>query len=227
MANTVTTLSYANTFGDWVVITDSLVTEVNTIGFGNYIKPTGLLTLAAPGIALQIANNALMQGNVVIQGAGQALQVSHDAIISGNLTVLGNTTFSGYEIDLNDITSNTFHTNVATFNVSITGTNAILNVSNNVVIASNLTTNTVYSNVITVNTSITGTNAILNVANNLVVSGNLSIRGNGVVVTAGVTANTVSANALYGQANTQIAQQISDAANSTSGSALAYAIALG
>jgi hypothetical protein len=227
MANTVQVLSYANTFGDWVVVTDALVGEVNTLGKGNYTKDSGLLTLAGSGTGLQVSNNALIQGNLVIQGTGTALQVSHDAIISGNLTVLGNTIFEGFEIEWNDITANTIHANTVTVNTAITGTNAQLNVTNNMVITGNLvvqgnttinineivlgnvTSNTLTTNTAVVNTTIFGTNNQLNVSSDLVVSSNAFV---------GV---------LLGQANTQIAQQISDAANTTSSTALAFSIALG
>jgi hypothetical protein len=245
MANTVQVLSYANTFADWVVITDSLVTEVNTLGKGNYTKDTGLLTLAGSGTGLQVSNNALVQGNLVIQGTGTALQVSHDAIISGNLTVLGNTIFEGFEIEWNDITANTIHANTVTVNTAITGTNAVLNVSNNMVIAGNLTvqgntiiqgieiewnditSNTVHANTVTVNTAITGTNAVLNVTNDLVVSGNLTVQGYANIALNEIVVGSITANALYGQANTQINQQISDSGNTSVGTALAFSIALG
>ena len=82
MANTVQVLSYANTFGDWVIITDSLVTEVNNLGKGTYTKDSGLLTLAGSGIGLQVSNNAVIGGNLQITGTGTSLQVSHDALIS-------------------------------------------------------------------------------------------------------------------------------------------------
>jgi len=122
MANNVSLLSYANTFGDWVINTNQLANEIDTIGKGNYTKDTGLLTINSPGTGLQVSNNSLFTGNVLITGAGQALQVTHDAIISGTLVVVGNTTFSGYEIDLADISSNTMHANVVTFGTAtITG----------------------------------------------------------------------------------------------------------
>ena len=197
MANTVSLITYANTFGDWVVVTDQLSTEVNSIGFGNWTKSSGLMTLAGSGTGLQVANNALIQGNLLITGTGTALQVNHDAIISGNLTVVGNTTFEGFEIDWNDITSNTIHANTVTVNTAITGTNAQLNVSNNMVISGNLT-----------------------------VIGNANITMNE-IVTANLTANVIIANSLIGQANVQIAQQISDSQNTSAGIALAFSIALG
>jgi hypothetical protein len=64
-------------------------------------------------------------------------------------------------------------------------------------------------------------------ATNETVTGNVSIGGN---ITATGNANiggSITVNAIYGQANTQILQEISDAANTTTGSALAFAIALG
>jgi polyisoprenoid-binding protein YceI len=237
MANTVTTLSYANTFGDWIVITDQLSGEVNTLGFGNYVKNTGLLTLAGSGTGLQVTNNAIIQGGLTIQGTGQALQVNHDALITGNLTVMGNTIFEGFEIEWNDITSNTIHANTVTVNTAIGGTNHQLNVSTDMVISGNLvvvgnttlegfeidwndiTSNTIHANTITIN-------------HDALISGNLTVIGNAnismnEIVTGNITANFITANGLYGQANVQITQQISDSQNTSVGSALAFSIALG
>ena len=126
MANTFNQLSYANTFGDWVIISNYHSTELNAIGKGNYVKDTGLLTLASPGIALQVANNSLFQGNVVITGAGSALQVSNDVLVSGNLIVKGNTTISINEIDYGTIISNNFTANTATI-INLSTTNSTSN----------------------------------------------------------------------------------------------------
>lgn len=197
MANTVTTLSYANTFGDWVIITDQLVTEVNSLGFGNYIKSNGQLTLAGSGTGLQVSNNAVIQGGLIIQGTGQALQVSKDVLISGNLVVSGNTTISGFEIDYGDITSNTIHANTVTINTAIGGTNNQLNVSTDLIISGNL-----------------------------VAYGNTTLNLDEVVIGT-VTANIVNANSFQGVANTQINQQISDSSNTSISTALAFSIALG
>jgi hypothetical protein len=88
---------------------------------------------------------------VVISGAGQALQVAHDAIITGNLTVVGNTLFSGYEIDLNDITSNTVHANTGTFGtIVVTGDESV---TGNVTVGGNLTVNGDFSGTGTANLS--------------------------------------------------------------------------
>ena len=47
------------------------------------------------------------------------------------------------------------------------------------------------------------------------------------IVTANLTANVIIANSLIGQANVQIAQQISDSQNTSASIALAFSIALG
>lgn len=131
MANTVSILSYANTFGDWVVTTNQLVQEIDNLGKSNYTKDSGLLTINSPGVGLQVANNSLFTGNVVISGSGRALQVTNDAIISGGLTIIGNTAIGSSVTVTNDITSNTINSNLATFGA--------MNVSSNVVVSGNLT----------------------------------------------------------------------------------------
>ena len=62
MANTVSILSYANTFGDWVVTTNGLARENNNLAANNYTKGTGTLFLNDPSLGLQVANNAIIGG---------------------------------------------------------------------------------------------------------------------------------------------------------------------
>jgi hypothetical protein len=103
MANTVSILSYSNTFGNWLTTTNELANEINTLGSGNYTKDTGILVLNGAGTGLQVSNNALFTSNVIITGAGQALQVTNDAIISGNLTVLGNTNLTIESVSMDEM----------------------------------------------------------------------------------------------------------------------------
>jgi len=160
MANNVTLLSYANTFGDWVINTNQLAQEIDNLGKGNYTKDTGLLVINSSGTGLQVSNNSLFTGNVVISGVGQALQVTHDAVISGNLTVVGNTTFSGYEIDLSDITSNTMHANAATFGTATI--NGDLTVAGN----TNINLTEIVTGNLTVNGTLSG-NGFANLQNSI------------------------------------------------------------
>jgi hypothetical protein len=174
MANTVSILSYANTFGNWLTTTNELANEINTLGSGNYTKDTGLLVLNGAGTGLQVSNNALFTSNVIITGAGQALQVTNDAIISGNLTVLGNTTISLNELVFNDITSNTLHSNIA----SLLTANVIndLGVTGNLYASQIITLGGITANTVTINTISTASTA--NVGGDLGVTGNTYIHGN-------------------------------------------------
>ena len=81
MANTVSILSYANTFGDWIVTTNALAKENNDFAANNYSKPTGTLYLNDPTLGLQVANNAIVAGQLQVQGVGSS------ASIQNNLTV--------------------------------------------------------------------------------------------------------------------------------------------
>ena len=120
MANTVSILSYANTFGDWVATTNSLVRENNDFAANNYIKPTGTLYLNAPTLGLQVANNAIIAGGLQVQGTGSS------GFIQNNFRVDGISTIAG--------------SNIVTANVIGSGT--ALSVSNNASVAGVLTTNT-------------------------------------------------------------------------------------
>jgi cytoskeletal protein CcmA (bactofilin family) len=166
MANTVSILSYANTFGDWVVNTNKLANEINTLGSGNYTKDTGILVLNGVGTGLQVSNNALFTSNVNITGVGQALQVTNDAIISGNL-------YANQIITLGGITANSVTINT----INITSTANVggdLGVTGNTYIDGNL--------IVTGNTNLTIENVSMDeiVAGNLVVNGTIS--GNGVTL---------------------------------------------
>ena len=68
MSNTVSILSYSNTFGDWVAATNNLAKENNDLAANNYIKPSGTLYLNEPTLGLQVANNAVIAGQLQVQG---------------------------------------------------------------------------------------------------------------------------------------------------------------
>jgi len=78
MANTVTLLSYANTFGDWVVTTNALAIENNNMAANNYIKPTGTLYLNDATLGLQVANNAVFAGQLQVTGIGSSAYVQNN-----------------------------------------------------------------------------------------------------------------------------------------------------
>lgn len=86
MANTVTLLGYANTFGDWVVTTNALAKENNDFSSNNYVKPTGTLYLNSPSLGLQVANNAIIAGQLQVQGVGSSAYIQNNMSIAGLIT---------------------------------------------------------------------------------------------------------------------------------------------
>lgn len=82
MANTVNSLNYANTFADWLVATDALVAENNTLAKSDYHKDSGVLYLDnASGNSLESKGNVFIQQALLVQGT------SSSATIDNNLTV--------------------------------------------------------------------------------------------------------------------------------------------
>ena len=161
MANTVSILSYANTFGDWIVTTNALARENNDLAANNYIKPTGTLYLNEPTLGLQVANNAIIQGQLQVQGVGSS------AYIQKNLRVDQQVYFTNTALSL-----------VASGQANIGGpllalsSGTGLNVSNNAIIGGTVS---IGSNVtIGGNTVITGFTSI---------GGNTSV-GNSLTVTS-------------------------------------------
>jgi hypothetical protein len=93
MANTVNYLNFANTFGDWVVTTNNLARENNDLAANNYIKPAGTLFLNDPNLGLQIANNAIIAGQLQVQGIGSSAYIQNNLRVDTQVffqnTVLG------------------------------------------------------------------------------------------------------------------------------------------
>jgi hypothetical protein len=102
MANTVTILSYTNTFGDLLAQQNKAAVEINNIGANNYTKETGTLFLAGSGTGLSVTNTAILGTGVVsgtlsllgtatssntvyINGLNYALNVANNAIIAKTL----------------------------------------------------------------------------------------------------------------------------------------------
>ena len=81
MANQIIPLSFANTFGDWVVTTNKVLAETNDLQANTYTKDSGTLLINSSGTGLQVANNALIQGQFSVAGTGSS------AVIQNNLTV--------------------------------------------------------------------------------------------------------------------------------------------
>ena len=174
MANTVSLISYANTFGDWVVTTNALTKENNDLSANNYFKPTGTLYLNDPNLGLQVANNAIIAGGLSVAGVGSSVYVQNNLQVDKQV-YFTNTTFgltnSGPSLFGGKISANGSETGlVVANNATINGT---LSVGGLETIDGTLTIggSTTVSNTLTVTGSTT-------VSNDVVITGNTSIAKN-------------------------------------------------
>lgn len=90
MANVINYLTYANTFGEWVIATDALIKENNDLAANNYVKPQGTLILSGDPLSLQVANNAEFNAEVTVRGVGSAVTMQCPVFIPSN----GDTTYA-------------------------------------------------------------------------------------------------------------------------------------
>jgi len=145
MANTITTLSYANTFGDWLVATDSLISENNILAAGDYTKSSGTLYLnETTQNSLQANGNIVVQKQLLVQGTGSS------ASIQNNLTVGGQVYFSNTTLGL----TNAGQANINGLLVA-QGSGIGLSVANNAYVGGNSTVRyTTTTNKVQANTSV-------------------------------------------------------------------------
>ena len=122
MANTVSVLSYQNTFGDLVTQQNSVATELNSLGAGAYTKTAGPLVIASTGTGLQVNDTAIIGTGVI----NNTLTVLGDLIVQANLRALGlgtsviiaNTAAANSVLcNVQIRTSNLISTNTSTLNV--------------------------------------------------------------------------------------------------------------
>lgn len=173
MANTVSILSFGNTFGDLVTTQNALARENNTLAANNYTKSTGTLFLNDPILGLQIANNAIVQGGLQVQGIGSY------GYIQNNLRVDQQVYFTNTAIGL----TNYGQANVYGLLFANAAANSIIATNNITVGGNTFVTGSIYgANNLTIGgkTTIGDTTTIYgiaNVANTLFVSQGAYIKG--------------------------------------------------
>jgi hypothetical protein len=69
-------LSLANTFGEWVNITNDVVDSVNTLYESDFTKTAGTLYLNNPTTGLSVSNNSLFNGLVQVGTTGSIVSFS-------------------------------------------------------------------------------------------------------------------------------------------------------
>ena len=161
MANTVSVLSYANTFGDWMTVTNALAKENNDFAANNYVKPAGTLYLNAPTLGLQVANNAVVAGQLQVQGVGSS------AYIQNNLRVDTQVYFTNTTIGL----TNSGQANIGGLLLAL-GSGVGLAVSNNATVGGYITV----ANTLSVTNNVSFANN-LTVTKDVTVSGNVNATG--------------------------------------------------
>ena len=215
MANTISTLYFANTFGDMMVSINADSNEVNAIGKGNWTKDTGTMFLNGPSVGLQVGNNAIVQGQLQVSGVSSSLYVQNNANVAGtlylsnninSLWVGGSANVYG-QIFANGAGNSLVVANNATVggNVSVTGT---LTVTSPTALNSTLAvlgTSTI-SNTLTVSGLTTLSNAAV-IVQNITGQQNLNIYGNAALNTlqANTSVNTATL-AVTGQTYTNVLQ---------------------
>ena len=200
MANTVTILSYTNTFGDLLAQQNKAAVEINNISANNYTKETGTLYLAGSGTGLSVTNTAILgtgivsgtlslignttsSANVYINGLGYALNVANNAIIAKNLIT-------------DNFTANTL---IRTGTIIASGTAYVNGITANTIIRTqtlNASSLGVFENVVA-NTNIT--------TQNLLVNGTATITSGSFTGQATLTGNSTAITTNTDAANTQIA----------------------
>ena len=188
MANTVTALSYANTFGEWVIATNALITENNTFANTIYTKPRGTLYLQDPTLGVQVTANGIIGGQLLVQGTGSG------AYVQNTLRVDGQATFT-----------NTATSLTANGLVNLVGANTALNIANNANISGVLTLTS---------TARLNANAATIYANNLLVTNSFTVGGAAMSTLSYTQAAFDKANSATNTAtNTQAAYDKANSAN--------------
>ena len=163
----ITQLSTANTFQQWLIATQALITTANTLTDGNGasfiantkldVSGTGsqLNVRNSAGINTLYANNAILGGftNVTTLNVSSSGYIGGDLIVAGNVTVSGNITLDSVGFDdlivsggatigtTLDVTGNTTLSNsTTTYGNFSTANVTILTGSANTAIYSNITT---------------------------------------------------------------------------------------
>jgi hypothetical protein len=212
MANTVTILSYANTFGDWVVTTNALAKENNDFAANNYFKPTGTLYLQDPTLGLQVTSDASIGKNLRVEGIGSYANVQNNLAVGGQIyftnptlglvnygqaniggLLLAKGSGTGLNVSNNAIIGGTITVTGQSNLNGVTYVNNDLYVSGNTNISNTVQitgTTTVQNNfIVTGNTNISGHT---NVGDYLSVTNNIT--GNNIIVANNTTTNVVQAN---------------------------------
>jgi hypothetical protein len=186
-ANTFNGLSYANTFGDWVVATNNLLNQNNDLAANNFYKGTGTMYLQDGSLGLQVSNNAIIGGQLQSTGIGSSASIQNNLTVGGQVYLTNTTTslfVSGGANIANVLYANGPNTAISVANNVFVGgtTNTITLVANSSTL-NVVTSNTFKSTSGNISSLVVGTTLNANTANGslyslVVQSGGLTVNGN-------------------------------------------------
>ena len=205
MSNTVSILSNANTFSEWLVVTNAAAKEINSIGKTNWHKDTGTLYLDGSPLALQVNTTAIFASALQVTGAGSSATIQNNLSVSGQvyftnntlgLTNTGQANIGGLLLALAPntglIVANTANIGGALNVTGVTTLNNTLSVAANTTLNKYLAvTNDISGNNITLTNNING--RLLNVSLDGIVGQTLTV-GSKLIVTADSYTNTLQSN---------------------------------
>jgi hypothetical protein len=241
-------LTTANTFQQWLIATQDLITVANNITDnigGTFYANTNLVvgnTLSVVGNTT-ITGDLTVSGNITLDTVGfDDLSVAGSGTFANTLSVTGNTTLSNANVT-NTLTANVAQITTATITTGniTTGNITTLAITTANIVSANIASANVNGTLYVSGDAIFGGNVTLDAVgfDDLTVSGNSSITLNETIggtltvtgdttlsnanVTNTLTAATANIEILVGTANTAIYNRITEA----EGTALAFSIALG
>lgn len=211
-ANTFNGLSYANTFGDWVVATNNLLNQNNDLAANNFYKGTGTMYLQDGSLGLQVSNNAIIGGQLQSTGIGSSVSIQNNLTVGGQVYLTNTTTslfVSGGANIANVLYANGPNTAISVANNVFVGgtTNTITLVANSSTL-NVVTSNTFKSTSGNISSLVVGTTLNANTANGSLYS--LVVQGGGLTVNGNfiLTGTTVYASNTF-QLSTGVSTAIS------------------
>jgi hypothetical protein len=197
-ANTFNGLSYANTFGDWVVATNNLLNQNNDLAANNFYKGTGTMYLQDGSLGLQVSNNAIIGGQLQSTGIGSSASIQNNLTVGGQVYLTNTTTslfVSGGANIANVLYANGPNTAISVANnVFVGGTTNTINLVANSSTFNVVTSNTFKSTSGNISSLVVGTTLNANTANGslyslVVQGGGLTVNGNFILTGATVYAS--------------------------------------
>lgn len=160
----INTIATSNTFTDWVLVTNQVVSDLNDLRSNNYTKSSNTFIIGSTGVGLQVNYDSLLQGNVTIGtstlstlsvGSNVTTNFANNISVTGNLYSSNHIVVTGNVIATNVVSTNVFTSNVIASNLISTTLNVATYIATNTItgfdatFANNIVGNTIVGNLTT------------------------------------------------------------------------------